>query len=48
MGMGWDGWKLRAHLDPIFQFDLATGVDGNVLESLACAIVGFATALKGL
>jgi len=48
MGMEWDGWKLRAHLDPILQFDLAAGVHGNVLESLACAIVRFATALEGL
>jgi hypothetical protein len=44
---GRDGTR-RAHLDPIFHFDFAAGVHGDVLESLARAIVGFATTLKGL
>ena len=36
------------YLDPILQLDLATSVHGDVLKSLACAIVRFAAALKGL
>lgn len=36
------------YLDPILQFDLATSVDGDVLESLSRTIVRFAAALKGL
>ncbi len=36
------------HLDPILQLDLTTGIHGDVFERLTCAIVGFATALKGL
>ena len=48
MGMGWDGWKLRVHLDPILPFNLATGIHRNMLESLMCTILGFATILEGL
>ena len=40
--------KIGTHLDPILHFDLAAGIHGDMLESLACAIVRFATALKGL
>ena len=36
------------HLDPILQFDLATGVHRDVLESLSRTIVRFAAGLKGL
>jgi len=36
------------HFDPIFQLDLATGIHRDMLKSLACAIVRFAAALKGL
>ena len=36
------------HFDPILQFDLATGVHRDVLESLSRTIVRFAAGLKGL
>jgi hypothetical protein len=36
------------HLDPVFQFDLAAGVDGDAFEGLAGLIAGLATALEGM
>lgn len=36
------------HLDPVFELDLATGVDGDAFECLAGLIVGLAAALECL
>ena len=38
----------ETHLDPVLELDLSTGVDTNVLESLARTIIGLAASLQGV
>jgi hypothetical protein len=40
--------RARAHLDPVFELDLSTGVDGHALERLTCLIIRLAAALEDM
>ena len=37
-----------AHLDPVLEFDLSTGVDADLLESLARTVVRLSAVLQRL